>query len=79
MFGEVRTMLNGNEVTLSKHCQVTGNLFSITIDRLTYERWQNRELLIQNAFPDLDPATREFIKTGITPDEFSDMTSKFKQ
>ena len=29
--------------------------------------------LIQNIFPDLTPDEREFIKTGVTPDEWDNM------
>lgn len=35
-------------------------------------RYENREDLIQNIFPNLDRGLREFIKTGITPDEWEE-------
>lgn len=35
-----------------------------------YLRWRKGEL-IQKAFPMLSPAEREFIKTGITPEEWN--------
>lgn len=35
-----------------------------------YVLWVNGEL-IQNAFPDLSDEEREFIKTGITPEEWA--------
>jgi hypothetical protein len=34
-----------------------------------FQAWQGGEL-IQNAFPELSADAREFIKTGITPDEW---------
>ena len=34
--------------------------------------WEKGEL-IQDAMPNLTPAEREFIKTGITPDEWDDI------
>jgi hypothetical protein len=34
--------------------------------------WQNGAL-IQNAFPNLTPDQREFLKTGITPEEWKAM------
>ncbi len=34
-----------------------------------YANWQ-RGALIQDAFPSLNPDEREFIKTGITPEEW---------
>lgn len=40
----------------------------ITNDQI--ERWQNGEF-IQNAMPNLDDEQREFLMTGITPDEWN--------
>lgn len=33
----------------------------------------NRGLLLQNAFPNLSPGDREFIKSGITDQEWKDL------
>lgn len=42
----------------------------ITPEQLdTYEKFG---VLLQDAFPNLTPAQREFIKTGITPEEWYD-------
>ena len=38
-------------------------------------RWHNG-MLIQEAFPMLDRNQREFIKTGITPDEFNTLENE---
>ena len=40
----------------------------VTIDQLN--RYRNREGLLQDIFPDLPGPEREFIKSGITPDEW---------
>ena len=40
----------------------------ITAEQLA--RYENGEELIQNVFPNLSPEHREFIKTGITPEEW---------
>lgn len=40
----------------------------ITAEQLT--RYENGEELIQNVFPNLSPEHREFIMTGITPEEW---------
>ena len=40
----------------------------ITAEQLA--RYENGEELIQNIFPNLSPEHREFIKTGITPEEW---------
>lgn len=37
------------------------------------DRYYTGEVNLQNAFPDLSPEDREFIKTGITPEEWDDM------
>ena len=43
-------------------------------DQLEFDRryaaWNRKDCLIEDAFPDLSPETREFIMTGITPDEW---------
>lgn len=35
------------------------------------DRYERRELLLQDAFPDLSAPEREFIKSGITPEEWN--------
>lgn len=35
-------------------------------------RWKSGEL-IQNSMPDIDPEWREFVMTGITPDEWNNL------
>ena len=40
-----------------------------------YERWQSG-VLIQEAFPYLSDEEREFIISGITPEEWSDIFNK---
>ena len=41
----------------------------IDVTEAQFEAWQNGEL-IQNAMPNLTPSEREFIKTGITNEEW---------
>jgi|TARA_R100000234_G_C4991961_1_gene176008 hypothetical protein len=40
----------------------------VTLEQLS--SWQVDGVLIQNAMPHLTPDEREFIKTGITPEEW---------
>lgn len=40
----------------------------VTQDQL--DRYTNTRMLIQEAFPQLSDAEREFIKTGVTPEEW---------
>lgn len=42
---------------------------NITMNMEDFRKWQNGKL-IQDAFPYLTPDEREFLKTGITPEEW---------
>lgn len=55
-----RSMLTGKEHTID---------IPTTPDKL--KLYESGEMLIQYVFPDLTPEQREFIKTGITPDEWN--------
>lgn len=46
------------------------NVMSLNITPEQIERWRAGEL-IQNVFPHLTPDEREFLMTGITPDEWA--------
>jgi hypothetical protein len=53
----------------------TINSRTLLVDRDNLTKWENNEMLIQNAFPHLTPGEREFIKTGLTDDEWDDACS----
>tara|TARA_B100000767_G_C19573671_1_gene454300 strand:+ start:517 stop:735 length:219 start_codon:yes stop_codon:yes gene_type:complete len=63
-------------VILEKKSQVTGKIHMREIDMdaqlfaVAHEAWETGTL-IQNAFPNLDADDREFIRSGITPSEWS--------
>ena len=48
----------------------TRNTIDVDITAEQLARYENGEELIQNVFPNLSPEHREFIKTGITPEEW---------
>lgn len=50
--------------------EVNGMELDITPEQL--DNYENFGVLLQDAFPNLTPAQREFIKTGITPEEWYD-------
>ena len=53
---------------------LTGEVHEMDLD-ITPAQLESYELfgvLLQDAFPNLSPAEREFIKTGITPEEWYD-------
>ena len=57
---------------ITKTSPFSGNTNSMEIE-VTLEQlrsWQVDGVLIQNAMPHLTPDEREFIKTGITPEEW---------
>ena len=53
----------------------SGNINEQEIDvtELQLALWKSGGMLIQDAMPGLTPDEREFIKTGITPDEWDAM------
>lgn len=58
---------------ITRQSMFTGNVHSIDID-VTEEQlaaWQNGQL-IQRAMPNLEPWEREFIKTGVTEEEWNE-------
>ncbi len=59
--------------TITRKSMISGELNSMELD-VTQDQlnlWQGGEL-IQDVFPHLNADEREFIKTGITPQEWSD-------
>ena len=69
---------NMNKTIITRRSPFTGRIHQMEIP-LSQEEFSRREILwqtgelIQNAFPMLDAGQREFIKTGITPDEWDNM------
>jgi hypothetical protein len=48
------------------------NEMDLDITPAQLESYELFGVLLQDAFPNLSPAEREFIKTGITPEEWYD-------
>jgi hypothetical protein len=66
---QYKTEIINNKVTMSKMCDAKKDIYSITVDKESYDRWKAGEL-IQNVFPDLSIEEREFMISGYTPPEF---------
>ena len=50
------------------------NTMELNIDAKVYDRWARGEgPVIQEAFPHLTPSEREFLMTGITPKEWTNL------
>ena len=59
--------------TITRKSMISGEINSMELDvtQAQLDLWQGGEL-IQDVFPHLNADEREFIKTGITPQEWSD-------
>lgn len=51
----------------------TERSMDLPVTEAQLERYYEEGILLQNAFPNLTPGEREFIKTGITDEEFEEM------
>ena len=45
-------------------CTVCGATTLMYVDEIAYSRWQSREILIQQAFPEMTSGERELLKQG---------------
>lgn len=69
-------------VKIGRKSPFSGRFKEMIIAGMTQEEYNEREaawkagVLIQDAFPMLNADAREFIKTGITPDEWNEMFGK---
>ncbi len=57
-------------VTRTSMISGTTNSMELPVTQEQLDAYQYGDILLQNAFPDLDYRQREFIKTGITPKEW---------
>ena len=59
------TILNAKkEIAVVQECPMCGALYDMYVEEEKYDRWKNREDLIQNIFDELNACEREFLKTG---------------
>lgn len=58
---------------ITRQSLISGNIntMSLPITEEQYTAWE-QGTLVQNAMPHLSPDEREFIMTGITPEEWAD-------
>ena len=75
MFHKATETVGEWETIYSKTCSITGKPFELTVNNEQLCKWRYGTF-IQDAFPELTAGEREFIKTGITPDEFDSMFSE---
>lgn len=60
-------------IELGLQCRICGNVHPVLVDATAYDRWVNRELLAQEAFPHLSPALRELLISRTCPDCWDEM------
>ena len=49
-------------------CYECERTFTLVVDYSRFKAWNNREMLIQDAMPGIEPGYRELLKTHICPD-----------
>ena len=54
------------------------NVMDLPVTQMQLQEWKNGGL-IQNVFPDLTPDQREFIQTGITPNEWQQVEQDLEE
>ncbi len=70
---------NDKGIVVYKQSTVSGKVNSLFLpmakEEFTkkYMKWDSDNLLIQEVFPEFSPEQREFIKSGITPDEWNNL------
>jgi hypothetical protein len=57
-----------SKVSIVKICPVCEKVSQLSVDSDKYNQYMQRKDLIQNVFPELNPAQREFIMTGYCSD-----------
>jgi|TARA_Y100000310_G_C20512470_1_gene729542 hypothetical protein len=64
-----------NEMIVRRRNNLTGvwNEMNLSITQEQLDRYDRQEDLVQNIFPELPPPQREFLITGITPNEWDEL------
>jgi len=70
---QVTRLTEEGQVTYSKICNVTDELYQVTITAEQYLRISLHNLKVQDECPELDANQREFIINGTTPTEWEEM------
>ena len=80
MLKEVEKELNEDtdELTISRECDITGKLYSVTVPLGLYIVWQEGEH-VQKVFPEMSADDREFLISGNTPAEWEEMFKDVKE
>lgn len=71
---KIKSTKNDIDMKITRKSSISGitNTIEIDVTPEQMELWENG-LWIQNAMPNVSAPEREFIKTGITPEEWDEM------
>lgn len=50
---------------VTRHCPMCGKISSVSCDNNAWRAWESGDLLVQEAFPDMDIHTREILVSGM--------------
>lgn len=64
---QVLPAANPDWVTVAGRCLILDTEYSVTVRRADLEDWQAMQAGIEDAFPYLSPADREFLISGFSP------------
>ena len=53
---------------ITRVCPICGKEHAIEVDTISLHLWMQKELLLQDAFPEFNPLEREFVKSGYCPE-----------
>lgn len=60
-------------VTVAKTCSVKKISYAVTVTEKAWDEWKAKKKPVQEVFPELDADAREFLLTGMTPDEWYEL------
>jgi hypothetical protein len=69
---EFETVTDGTRITRTSISSGKRNAMVLPVTREQVERWSSERSLVQNAFPNLNAEQREFLLSGMTPEEWND-------
>jgi hypothetical protein len=58
---------------ISKHCSSTNEMYSVTVNAADWLVKESRTKRIQQIWPEMELDKREFLISGITPNEWKDL------
>ncbi len=68
----------GKRIIVFGDCLFSGKYYRVTVDLEPFERWQSGEK-IQDAFPDLSVDDREWLVSGVHPDEYDRVAKRDRE